>query len=101
MNHVRDTNTGIFMCTCRGKLSEGLNFTDKLARACLMVGIPYQVVNNPRVVLKKEYFTLKYKRSDQISGDSWYKITAMREVNQIIGRCIRHVDDYSCIFLVD
>ena len=34
-------------------------------------------------------------------GDYWYKITAIREVNQIIGRCIRHIDDYSSIFLID
>jgi Rad3-related DNA helicase len=34
-------------------------------------------------------------------GDYWYKITAIREVNQIIGRCIRHMDDYSSIFLID
>ena len=25
----------------------------------------------------------------------------MREVNQIIGRCIWHQNDYSCVFLVD
>jgi len=34
-------------------------------------------------------------------GDYWYKITAIREVNQIIGRCIRSKNDYSSIFLID
>ena len=28
-------------------------------------------------------------------------MTAMREVNQIIGRCIRHKKDYASIFLID
>ena len=34
-------------------------------------------------------------------GDYWYKITAIREVNQIIGRCIRNNTDYASIFLID
>ena len=37
----------------------------------------------------------------QITGDYWYKMTAIREVNQIIGRCIRHQSDYASIFLID
>ena len=28
-------------------------------------------------------------------------MTAIREVNQIIGRCIRHQSDYASIFLID
>lgn len=36
-----------------------------------------------------------------MTGDDWYKNTAIRSVNQIIGRCIRHKDDYASIFLVD
>lgn len=46
------------MCVSRGKLSEGLNFTDNLARACLVIGIPYLLVNDSRVNLKKKYFDM-------------------------------------------
>ena len=43
------------MCVSRGKLSEGLNFSDNLARACLVIGIPYLLVNDSKVNLKKQY----------------------------------------------
>ena len=53
--HVRAHGTGIMMCVSRGKLSEGLNFSDSLARACFVVGIPFLLVNDPKVNLKKQY----------------------------------------------
>ena len=43
------------MCVSRGRLSEGLNFSDNLARACLVIGIPYLLVNDSKVNLKKQY----------------------------------------------
>ena len=46
---------GIMMCVSRGKLSEGLNFSDELARACLVIGIPFLLVNDSKVNLKKHY----------------------------------------------
>ena len=48
-------NKGIMMCVSRGKLSEGLNFADNLARACLVIGIPYLLVNDSKVNLKKQF----------------------------------------------
>jgi Rad3-related DNA helicase len=39
--------------------------------------------------------------AEAVTGTSWYKISAIKEVNQIIGRCIRDLEDYACIFLVD
>jgi len=53
--HVLRHNKGIMMCVSRGKLSEGLNFSDNLARACFVVGIPFLLVNDSKVNLKKQY----------------------------------------------
>ena len=55
IKYVKETNSGIFLCVCRGKLSESLNFSDNLARACVVVGIPYFLVQDSRVILKKNY----------------------------------------------
>jgi Rad3-related DNA helicase len=37
---------------CRGKLAEGIDFSDEAARAVVMAGIPYPSVFEPRVILK-------------------------------------------------
>ena len=57
--HIGKYDKGIMMCVSRGKLSEGLNFTDNLARACLVIGIPYRLVDDSKVNLKKQYLNLQ------------------------------------------
>ena len=42
----------ILMGYCRGKISEGLDFSDNAARTVIVVGIPYAQLNEPRLVLK-------------------------------------------------
>ena len=64
IQHIKKFNKGILMCVSRGKLSEGLNFSDNLARACLVIGIPYLLVNDSRVNLKKQFLD-QVSRGDQ------------------------------------
>lgn len=95
MEAVKARNKGIFMCILRGKISEQLQFTGNFAKVCLVIGIPYLLVNDPRVNLKKAYLDRENgMRGDsdevQITGDYWYKSTALREVNLICGKCIKH-----------
>jgi len=42
----------ILMGVCKGKISEGLDFSDRAARTVVIVGIPYAYKNDPRVELK-------------------------------------------------
>ncbi len=49
------------MGVCRGKLSEGLDFSDDTARMVIVIGIPYPQVNDPKVILKQNYLDAKWK----------------------------------------
>ena len=40
---------------CRGKISEGLDFADSIARGVIVIGIPYPNVKDLKVSLKKQY----------------------------------------------
>lgn len=61
------------MGVCRGKLSEGIDFTDSAARAVIMAGIPYPSVFEPRVILKRDYLDQRYNAGlSQINGTKWY-----------------------------
>ena len=57
------------MGVCRGKVSEGLDFSDKAARCVIMVGIPYPQMTDPKIILKKDYLTRKAnKPTNDYSG---------------------------------
>lgn len=87
---------------CRGKISEGLDFSDGAARSVILVGIPYPMVVDPRTILKRHYLDKQNsERKTGLSGQSWYCQQATRATNQAIGRVIRHKDDYGNIVLVD
>ena len=71
------------MGVCRGRISEGLDFSDNAARCVIIVGIPYPQMTDPKVILKKEYLDakiLKNRRATHagqaavpsLSGKDWY-----------------------------
>ncbi len=65
------------MAVLRGKLSEGFDFEGDLARMVIVVGIPYPLYTDPRVILKRDYLDRKIKYTSQVtskmlSGWDWY-----------------------------
>jgi Fanconi anemia group J protein len=38
----------IFFAVCRGKVSEGIDFADELARAVVIIGIPFPSLVDPK-----------------------------------------------------
>ncbi|XP_050544911.1 Fanconi anemia group J protein-like isoform X3 [Daktulosphaira vitifoliae] len=91
----------LFMAVYRGKISEGLDFSDNNARAVVAVGIPFPNYKEVAVSHKKEYNNRHYKEKGLLNGWQWYEIQAYRALNQALGRCIRHRDDWGAILLVD
>ncbi|POM60773.1 DEAD2 domain containing hypothetical protein [Phytophthora palmivora] len=92
----------IFLAVYRGKVSEGIDFSDDNARAVLAVGIPFPNFKDLKVSLKREYQDSK-SRDDRrlVNGSLWYKLQAFRALNQALGRCIRHRRDYGAVILID
>lgn len=88
-------------------MSEGINFSDDLARAVIMVGLPYPNAYSGEMVTKRKYIETSELSNGGTTTDAkeksrnYYENLCMRAVNQSIGRSIRHINDYSIIYLVD
>jgi regulator of telomere elongation helicase 1 len=93
---VAQTGAALF-AVCRGKMSEGIDFSDDFARCVCLVGIPFPNLGDFKVELHRKWLDAKSRGS----GSRWYTEMAMRAVNQAIGRAIRHKDDYAVVILFD
>jgi hypothetical protein len=100
MQSIKSGTGGILFAVCRGKISEGLDFADSASRMVIVIGIPFPSLGDKRVLLRKEYLNER-KNALGISGKEWYTQEAVRAVNQAIGRCIRHKNDYGAMLLID
>ncbi|XP_067328247.1 Fanconi anemia group J protein [Anolis sagrei] len=91
----------LLIAVCRGKVSEGLDFSDDNARAVITIGIPFPNVKDLQVELKRKYNDQHSKARGLLPGSQWYEIQAYRALNQALGRCIRHRSDWGALILVD
>lgn len=110
---------GLLFSVVGGKLSEGINFSDRLGRAVIMIGLPFPNIHTAEWKAKLEYIeSSRYAhfREDhaegfisdsearakaKAAGREYYENVCMRAVNQCIGRAIRHKEDYAAIYLLD
>ncbi|ELT86966.1 hypothetical protein CAPTEDRAFT_219962 [Capitella teleta] len=86
----QEVNGGLFFAVCRGKVSEGMDFSDRNARAVIAIGIPFPNYKDAQVELKQKYNNMFGQKRGLLSGRDWYEIQAYRALNQALGRCIRH-----------
>lgn len=82
------------------KLSEGLNFTDDLARAVIIVGLPFANLASPELKERMSYVSrLEQRRLGETNGKAkatgmkdagteLYENMCMNAVNQSIGECL-------------
>ncbi|XP_032236204.1 regulator of telomere elongation helicase 1 isoform X1 [Nematostella vectensis] len=98
-------NGATFFAVCRGKVSEGLDFSDINGRAVVITGLPFPPMMDAKVKLKMSFLD-EMSRKDKsaikgLTGREWYRQQASRAVNQAVGRVIRHRQDFGAILLCD
>uniref|UniRef100_A0A0N5B5H1 DNA helicase n=1 Tax=Strongyloides papillosus TaxID=174720 RepID=A0A0N5B5H1_STREA len=91
----------VIFAVYRGKFSEGIDFADDLARCVISIGIPLPNIGDPQVIEKKQFNNKFRVKKNLLPGDEWYKIDGYRALNQALGRCLRHRDDWGIIIMVD
>ncbi|KZS97147.1 DNA repair helicase [Sistotremastrum niveocremeum HHB9708] len=98
----------IMMAVVGARLSEGLNFTDDLARAVILVGLPFANLGSAELKERMRYVNELEKRSavsrapgTKDAGTELYENLAMKAVNQSIGRAIRHRNDWAALIFLD
>ncbi|XP_029468516.1 Fanconi anemia group J protein isoform X2 [Rhinatrema bivittatum] len=101
VRHTGEKDGSLLIAVCRGKVSEGLDFSDDNARAVLTIGIPFPNTQDLQVELKRKYNDQHSKTRGLLPGSQWYEIQAYRALNQALGRCIRHKNDWGALILVD
>ncbi|XP_062407727.1 Fanconi anemia group J protein [Sardina pilchardus] len=101
IRHGGQRDGALLIAVCRGKVSEGLDFTDDNARAVVTIGIPFPNIKDLQVELKMKYNDHHCKARGLLTGSRWYEIQAYRALNQALGRCIRHKNDWGALILVD
>ncbi|KNH07507.1 helicase-like protein [Perkinsela sp. CCAP 1560/4] len=87
----------VLLAVFRGKASEGIDFKDNMARLIVSIGVPYKSKAENRTIVKQKFNA----ETASLSGSSWYTTDAVTAVNQAIGRCIRHQNDYGALLLID
>jgi chromosome transmission fidelity protein 1 len=101
---IEDGRNALLLCVVGGKMSEGINFADKLGRAVVMVGCPYPNLKSMELQEKMRYIDGVVGQTPfqfTPKSEAYYENLCMRQVNQSIGRAIRHAHDYASIILLD
>jgi len=87
----------------RGKISEGIDFSDDMARCVIAVGIPLPSLKDQLVSQKRIFNDRMRAQSNSriVPGNEWYKMEGYRALNQALGRCLRHRKDWGVLLMVD
>ncbi|KAJ2448559.1 ATP-dependent DNA helicase chl1 [Coemansia sp. RSA 2336] len=111
----------VLLSVVGGRLSEGINFSDDLGRAVVMIGLPFPSLASPELNERLAYYESIGQQQEQpgrLDGSlalaaasksysmgprarQLYESLCMRAVNQSIGRAIRHRGDYAAIVFFD
>ncbi|KAG5648406.1 hypothetical protein DXG03_004980 [Asterophora parasitica] len=102
------TRGGLLFAVIGAKLSEGLNFSNDLARAVVIIGLPFANLGSLELKERLQYVkrleerrATKRQPGQKDASAELYENMCMNAVNQSIGRAIRHREDWASLILLD
>ncbi|KAJ5767938.1 hypothetical protein N7533_000521 [Penicillium manginii] len=100
---IESGSGALLLSVVGGKLSEGINFSDKLGRGVFIIGLPFPNIRSAvwQAKINTRDQSRRKKARATAAGKDFYENACMRAVNQCIGRAIRHVNDYAAIVMID
>ncbi|UKK02940.1 helicase [Theileria orientalis] len=102
-DNIDNGRASMFFAICRGRMAEGIDFSDDYCRGIFLCGIPYPNRYEDTTALKMDYLEkLSVTTGEKANlANEWYTTQAIKAINQAIGRSIRHIEDYGAIMLAD
>ncbi|KAJ2236844.1 ATP-dependent DNA helicase chl1 [Coemansia sp. RSA 485] len=102
----------VLLSVVGGRLSEGINFSDDLGRAVVMIGVPFPSLKSPELAERLAFYDNHQRENAKAAAEimdgkmgnrarELYESLCMRAVNQSIGRVIRHRGDYAAVVFLD
>ncbi|EAY21613.1 helicase, putative [Trichomonas vaginalis G3] len=88
----------VLFAICKGSIGEGIDFSDYHARAVVCFGIPYPPSKEQEIIQKRLF---NNKNRPKYNGKLWYNGQGMRTLFQVLGRVIRHSQDYGALFVFE
>lgn len=88
---------GILFAVARGKLSEGIDFSDQYGRCVVLVGMPFVYHKSPAVLGRMKFL----KDTKGITESEFLQFDCMRAASQCVGRAIRNKADYAVLVFAD
>ena len=62
LEKVQYDRGAILLAVCRGKASEGIDFSDNMCRCVIMTGVPYPSFGDMKVKMRREYLDTKNRQ---------------------------------------
>lgn len=97
-HNVCDSGRGaVLLGVARGRVSEGIDFSDHYGRCCILFGLPVRNTTSVVVQARADYLEAKIgiKKEDFLIFD------AMRAASQCVGRLLRSKKDYGVVVMAD
>ena len=94
---IENGRGALFLGVARGRISEGIDFSDHYGRCVLLFGLPVRNTMSMLVQTRAEFVETEYG----MDRHEFLLFDAMRAASQCVGRLLRSKNDYGIVVMAD